>query len=139
MSGEPNQKNKNCQKKTHDLSNSLTTFTFRSRNRLACFNIKKQFLFIAIVSSSYGERPGQRPLSTSYLHERETPTVISGDRNSDANTNQTKQSQTTNSYDNDHTNRNNNDDSTDKSTADALKNPIDETNTVTSSTDNTTE
>lgn len=79
-------------------------------------------------------------MSTSYLHERETPTVISGDSNSDANSNQTKQSQTTKSYDNDHTNRNNYDDSTDKiSTADALKNPIDETNTVTSSTDNTTE
>lgn len=101
--------------------------------------IKKQFAFVSIVSTSYGERPSQRPLNTSYLHERDTPTVISGDSATDAN--QAKQSKMTTSSDLD-SNSNTSSSSTSSrtettdriSTSDAFKSSIDETNTVPSST-----
>lgn len=92
--------------------------------------LKKQFPFVSVDSSSYGERPGQRPLSTSYLHERDTPTVISGDNAADSNQEKPSKATTTNDLD-----RGTNVDTTDKTTTtDTLKNPIDESNTVSSST-----
>lgn len=86
------------------------------------FNIKKknQFTFISIISPPYGDRQGQRPLSTSYLHERDTPTIVGKDNGSDASdTNQTKN--TSNNGENPNDN-NNNDNGT-------LKRPNDETST----------
>lgn len=65
------------------------------------------------------------------MHERDTPTVISGDNAADSNQEKpSKAMTTTNDLD-----RSTNADTTDKTTTtDTLKNPIDESNTVSSST-----
>lgn len=90
------------------------------------FNIKKnQFTFISIISSPYGDRQGQRPLSTSYLHERDTPTIVGKDNGSDASdTKQTKNTSNNEEYHSD--NNNNGDTNNDNGT---LKRPNDETST----------
>lgn len=64
-----------------------------------------QFFIISTASSAYGEQhQGQRPLSTSFLHERDTPVAVNTDNDEAANNDQAQSRNTNNA--NNESNRN---------------------------------